>query len=242
MKRQRPAAMSTRRKQPIKKRKKDIITSFTTPVSHNLGGVGARLVEKKWVDVANYSSINTTPGIVLLNGVAQGTNSFNRLGRSCFNDSIWVRWWISAQSDAQDLYYNRVMLVWDFQPNQNLPAFGDICVDVTSTGAGTVTAISAQNLNNKKRFMILRDERFLTPTSETTPGGTFVVNDTPSGKGGLFKEWFVNLKGLEQTQNDVNATIGNITTGSLLLVFVNTDSSIVSNWYFNYAARLRFHD
>lgn len=229
---------------PRKKAKKDQIQRFINgPLVHGMNNASMR-EEKKWVDILGESQpITSTAGIVLINGIATGTNSFNRLGRGFFNLSVFVRYWFSPDSAANDLFYNRVLLVWDNQPNGALPLITDILADVSYTGGGHTDSSSGTNLNNKKRFGILRDARLLTPTSSSAGLGLLSVSDTPSANGKMADEWYVNLRGIETTCLSSTAAISDITTGALYFVYFNNDPALVSaDWYINYNIRLRFRD
>lgn len=113
--------------------------------------------ELKFVDTTNTNvNVTTTWQLVLVNGVAQGTDFNQRVGRKSsiksvlFNGNAFPPPVISANSAAGT--YMRYVIIYDAQPNSGtLPAGTDIFVN---NDPNTV-----MNLNNRDRFKVLMDVR-----------------------------------------------------------------------------------
>ena len=104
--------------------------AFPTRPMPGLTGTGlynarARGNEKKFIDVQTiYNAWNVSRSyIVLLNGVATGTDYNTRIGREVTMKSYYHRLFIT---DATNIQQVRCMLVYDKQPVGALPAITDI--------------------------------------------------------------------------------------------------------------------
>ena len=141
----------------------------------------------------------------LLNGIGQGTDANQRVGRTVEWQSLFIR--LSASVTATtaglpDKY--RVVIVYDKQNNASaaLPAPTDVFTDNAIQGL--------QNLDNRSRFVILLDKYFFLGPATTANGGVPTVVD---------KVWFLrkNIKFLRSVYNGAGATIGTINTGSIFI-------------------------
>jgi len=167
----------------------------------------------------------------LLNGVPQGTDYNNRVGRTVCFKSITLNWAVSAETAsfqyipavvvppiaqletvrlarAELTFGVRVMIVYDRQPNGNPPEIDDLLYSFSSNGTTTpaafnITSMAFNNLNNKDRFMVLLDKKF-TIGSEGGNLGAFVK-----------KHRRINL---ETQYNNVGGSISGIQTGAFYLL------------------------
>jgi len=190
-------------------------------------------VEKKYIDtaVSNYV-VNTTGSVTLLNGVATGDDATDRTGRKIQCESVQIRGFVYPEDDNTTAQMGRVMLVWDKQSNGgSAPAITDILTAATGT--------AFNNLNNRERFVIIRDHKFVFgPVSDTA---TQAIAGTYSGSPWAVDD-FVRLGPQYQTTfGGTTAAIGSITTGSLLLVTVGDNASGVAALA-RIRARVRFTD
>lgn len=175
----------------------------------------ARGQEKKFIDtnvVYNAWNVNRSY-IVLLNGVATGTDYNTRIGREVTMKSYYLRMFIT---DATNIQQVRCMLVYDKQPAGVLPAITDILQ--------YNNANSPNNLNNRDRFVIVSDKVYT-----TSPQGTEI----------RFVKKYKKLRTVT-TYNNTGNGIADIATGALYFVAVafNNVATTTLDGY----ARVRFVD
>lgn len=201
--------------------------------------------ELKIVDIANNTSIIPTGAIVPFPIPQEGSAFYNRIGRRVANRSIQFKGEIKptfTNAAAKWRLYNRLVLVYDRQPNGAYPAASDVLAGYTSAGVTTTTEKSMPNPNNKDRFVILKDHVMM-----TEPIG---ISGAPSAAGldvtlnNLYEiNWFVKLRGLETVLKASTGLIGDVTTGALFLLVINNDPVGASPaWKIELYTRLRFTD
>lgn len=98
--------------------------------------------------------IHSTGDVQVINTIAQGTGVDEILGREYIIKSIQLQGYAYSTADTGIRNFARILLVWDKDPNGTTADPGDILNDINSGGA---EALSMRNLNNRKRFIILRD-------------------------------------------------------------------------------------
>lgn len=154
------------------------------------GGVGDNTVNTTILPVSQ---------VILLNGVAQGNDFNTRIGRRFRMKSIQVRAFcgIGATPTAAVL---RVMVVIDYQANGTAVTKA-MLLATGGTGAADVT--SPMNLDNRSRFKIIWDE---------------FITFSPNGQTEFLWEDWKALRGMEVTNQSINADIAGIATGSIYLV------------------------
>ena len=175
----------------------------------------ARKMEKKFIDTnLVYNEWNVSPTyIVLLNGVATGTDYNTRIGREVTMTSYYNRLFIS---DITNVQLVRCMLVYDKQPIGALPAITDILQ--------YNNANSPNNLNNRDRFVVVSDK---------------VYTISPQGTEIRFAKKYKKLRTVT-TYNNTGAGIADIATGALYFVafaFNNVATTTLSGY-----SRVRFVD
>lgn len=137
-------------------------------------------------------------GITELNDVQQGAAFFERIGSKIVIKSIHLGLTLNATT-ATTMGSARVMLLYDRQSNGASPAFADL-LRINTAGAAILT--SGLNMQNKSRFLILRDQYFNLDPAQS-----------------LFHTLNWHVKGRWETEFKASGnTIGDIATGSLLLV------------------------
>lgn len=147
-----------------------------------LYNISSNSKEYKFVDTTLGTSnsptlVGTAPGtnFMLLNGLKLGTSAFSRIGNKITMKSLyWSLAFALSSSDADpgtDTNINnvpvRMMIVYDKQTNGALPGLSDLVTNVTGVDNNTARAIdvnSPNNLNNKDRFIVLADKRFVLQT------------------------------------------------------------------------------
>lgn len=168
----------------------------------------------------------TTGTVVLLDGVATGTDFTNRIGRKVNLASVYLRGDISYTATTADGGVAvRVMIVYDTQTNGAAPVVTDILT------ASTVTA--PNNLNNRDRFKTLMDKVFQLPGAHFVAAALTV--GSPQSK---------TVKKYKRLNHEVifggtAATVGSIQTGGLFLVMI---ADTVGASFMVWDSRVRFED
>lgn len=156
--------------------------------------------EFKRIDSTNATAISTTATYTLLNGVAQGNEYNQRIGRKIMMRKIMCRGYVKNE-DATPTE-TRIMIVYDKASNGVAPVLSDIVDGNEYNGF--------RNIDNVKRFQVLMDKRLVLQPSAADSVKPF----------NFYKNVFL------QTRHDgTTAGIGDITTGSLYLITVSNDAS-----------------
>lgn len=191
-------------------------------------GRGAR-PELKFVDVSMTNFVNATTGtITLINGIAQGSDFNNRIGRKVQIKSILLNGNLFSgppPSNAVQGVQGMIAIIYDTQPNSgSLPAYTDI---FQIADPNTV-----MNLNNRDRFKVLMKFR------KGVNGWVSTV--TPTVQGNPNNAIFSKYKkcNLEQIFSATGNTIGGISTGALYFTSVGDVTGSQIDWY----TRVRFSD
>lgn len=144
--------------------------------------------------------VNGFTGIMELNCVRQGTNSYNRIGSKIFMESIEIKVPVTTTiaNSSNSPAVVRYMMVYDRQPNKAFPVLNDII----AVNDGAVSLAAGVKASNMSRFVVLFDE--------------FFILDAAGGIGRFICE-FIPIN-LETVYGSNGGTIADITTGSLLLV------------------------
>jgi len=167
--------------------------------------------ERKYSDTTFAAlTCDTTGTVTLLNGLATGTDATARVGRRVTLKSFHIRGVLQPKATypgtARARSLNRVMVVWDNNPNGGtIAAIGDILATASST--------SHQNLNNRERFKVLMDV-------VTYQGACAAGSSAPE-----YGTDFNVVERFQRLNNDVQyggtaATIADIQKGALLLVTI----------------------
>lgn len=214
-------------------------------------GYGSKDGEKKTIDIPASGTgtgsltnlnFNSTGSVVLLNGVAQGTDYNARVGRKIVMKSLYVRGMIyieaavsggtlSATIPAQAA---RLILIADMQTNGAAPGLGDI---IQTTG--TSPNIEAQlNLNNRDRFKVLKDKVYTFGTMSTDDGGGISAGVGPA----MHSVKIYKKLNMETIFGGTDATIGSITSGGLYLVAIGSVAAGPADVNCRLTSRIRFTD
>lgn len=198
------------------------------------------------------SVVSTTAATVSVLPVPKlGSAFFNRLGNRTRGLSLTFTGNISltgTNAAALSEEFMRFIVFYDRRPNGAVPTPQDLIADTDSSGTQTTNIRSAVNMNNRDRFIILRDRKVLLPPvgvngAPSALAATLITdmsNDTHSGF--KFME-FIPLKGLETIYNSNGAgTIADISAGALNILVANSDASGSPAWQFTANVRYRFLD
>lgn len=206
-------------------------------------GVGLR-GETKAVDFA--TTVTTIPlnaaagNAATLNLVQAGSSFFNRIGRKIAMQSLYFNAdFIAAIAPALNQEYIRVMIVYDCQTNGASPIWSDVVQATTQNNATSSLVKDGFNLNNRDRFKILLDQRFLMPALLVATGAT---------DGGLSPtmnemkiQEFRKLGNLETQYgaDSAPAVIGDVRTGG---VFLMVQGDVGGQWNISWTCRIRYTD
>lgn len=194
--------------------------------------------ELKCFDLASTSQALSAAGVfVTLNAIPQGADFFQRIGRKVYNKSIRVTGFINNTATSATQEYGRVIIYYDSQPNAAIPALADLLQNANAAAA--TNNFSEININNRERFQILRDRRFILPPLTNTAGQltNFQVIDQLQQSFNI--DEFIKLRGLEAVYNATNGgTIADITSGSIGMLTLGS----TGNWEFTFSTRLRYYD
>lgn len=114
-------------------------------------------------------AIDSTPAVILLTTIANGSGSSDRVGKRIQYHDIELKWlWLSNASHLNNSA--NFMIVYDSSPNGALPAYTDILRDSAVT--------SLQNSDTRGRFTILFETQY-SDTYQTTATAAFAQNYGP---------------------------------------------------------------
>jgi len=189
---------------------------------------------------------STTGNVTCLNLIQVGSSMYNRIGRKVEMRSVRLTAQISTLNVTRATTtpdYYRVMLIYDRQTNGANPAMADFLQDTEQTGTNTTTSYSGLNMNNRERFVTIMDKKITLPQATCTAG--VLTNVYPNDCYLPIKiDEFRKLRGLTtHYRADSNpAVIGDISTGSLLVLSVSLVAAGQDIWEFTWNARLKYVD
>lgn len=224
---------------------------------------GNMATELKTCDYSNASEITGTPinifkaaggatASVLLNMPIEGSSFYNRIARRTRGVALNIMGFIKptlANAAAKPSQYARIMVIYDRQPNGAVPSLATILLDYDQGGTTTTQALSGINPDQRDRFMVLRDRKILLP-----PLGINGVAPTLQsvGTGGVNSDlkdsllvWneYIKLNGLEtQYKASTGGGIGDIASGSYLVVAIDSEDTSTSAWSLQWKVRYSFYD
>jgi len=186
-------------------------------------------------DAANSAAVEPTAaftGITEINNVVQGAGAYNRVGQKIVIQSVALKMNLHALCAAvggtNGYLTARVMIIYDRQTNGAFPAIGDI-LSANITTAPNLT--SGLNMARKSRFSIVADQYY-----------DFGPNGTTTATVSIFRNR-LNLE-TEYGAASTPAVIGDIATGSLLVLAFATRAGIATNYctFTDFSSRIRFND
>lgn len=141
----------------------------------------------------------------------------------------------------------RIIVVYDRAPNGAYPTTDAIVLGTDSLGGTTLDADQLPNVNNRERFLILRDQFFHLPplgAAGANPTNNYVMGFDPSAGGHKWDiDWYINLRGLKTTYLGDTSGIASIATGAIYVWTMSTgDTNASPAWGFAGVSRLRWVD
>lgn len=203
-------------------------------------GPGNPASQIQW-PLATFSTANP---ITVLNLISPGSSMFNRIGRKVSMKSIHIQGFFNWNFlDNPGGQFARIMVVYDKQTNGAVPNITDILQDQCNNTGGDApinVATSGVNLNNRDRFEVITDRRFYLPGFQNA-NGLFLPTATADD---MHVEVYSKLKGREVhfKADSVPCVIGDIATGSLLLLTFGATALNLAVWTFTGSIRLRYSD
>jgi len=201
------------------------------------------------VNTTNGSSIavfpfNDTPTLTPLNIITSGSSMFNRIGRKVSMKSVHIQGAFTTTGNTSTVpQFARLIVIYDKQPNGALPNYTDVITDqINNTGGDTKISgpRSGINLNNRDRFEMLIDRRWVLPDCPPTQvAGRYTCTADM-----LHFEIFKKLKDREvhYKQDSSPGVIGDIATGSLVIITLGDLNAGSEGWNGYLSIRLRYSD
>lgn len=200
--------------------------------------VSTNAPEMKHVDHAEDTILlnNTTPeSFVLLNGVATGTNNYNRNGNKISPVSVDIDFFVTNNTVLATQPV-RVALIWDKQPKTDgtFPTSSDIWADVESDGQQYTSPFSGRNYTTTDRFVCLASEEVFLLANQNNSAGRHTLS----------RRWIRSLRGLPCQFKATTASLGSISTGALYMVVYGNYLALSATNTINvyYDVRFKFLD
>lgn len=201
--------------------------------------------ELKALDVpAGTVSLNQTGSVTALNLIRVGSTFCNRIGRKIEMKSLRIVGAIAPIRTVAAQDYVRIMLVYDRQANGALPALADVIQTTDQATTNSTSSFSGINLNNRDRFVMLRDHHVTLPSATYTAG----VITNPGFSDPVSRTFniddYIKLGSLvtQYKADSAPAVIGDIASGSILLVTVGAAVAGQEGFNFQLETRLRYRD
>lgn len=188
--------------------------------------------ELKYVDLAG-TNVGTTAtwSVVLLNGLALGTDITARIGRKCCMKSILFRInhfnSLTASANYSNGISGRCALVYDAQPNSGSTPSG-LTIFVANTPQ------TPNNLDNRDRFKIIADWTWQINAFVLTAGSALSTGNPQNVPRVIYRRLNHDM-----IFSGVGATQGDISTGAMYLVYI---SDAAGGAQLDFHSRIRFTD
>lgn len=216
-----------------------LMRTMTPRAPQRISKYGGSRTEVKSFDVTvtggNLRDIATTPqgaepaaaflGITELNCIQQGAAFYQRIGTKVMMKSLELKFIMQANGVVMTLATGgvtiRYMVVYDRQPNKTFPSLADVLA--VNDGAATFNA--GVDMTNRSRFVVLCNQFYAFDVAQDYT---------------LHVHKFIPLN-LETEFGASGNTIGDLTTGSLLLIAFSSNAAIDCNLN-QVSSRVRYMD
>lgn len=182
--------------------------------------------------------------VLLLNSPILGTERYNRIGRRIQVKSVHVHWTLHPvqpvpTSVPEDLVF---FLVWDLEAGAT-PALTSLLQTVDGAGVTNSSVTSQINLDNSKRYIILKRKNVPLRVCGTATGALpcngaafqAMSND-------LDFKWNVKVNRTTQFNAGNTGVIGDITNGALLVCWWTSLGAGLPTSFLDVSARCRYYD
>lgn len=173
------------------------------------------------------SNIASAGALQLLNGVDQGTDYTQRIGRKIILKSLFFRvnFFPSATTASPTGTICRLLIVYDCQTNSAAPAVTDILQAAEYD--------APMNLNNRDRFKVIYDKYIMMCATAYTTGALTAGDPCPK----MLSKY--KKMSLEEIFSGTANTVGSIATGSIYAMLIaSSNNTVQADSYF----RVRFED
>lgn len=174
-----------------------------------------------------------------------GAAYYQRIGLGIKTFSLEIRGDITitkSNINPTSQQYARIIVFYDRQTNGNNPGLADFLLSTDTGGGVTSNVFSGLSPLNRKRFMILRDDKFMLPAV-----GALGVQDTSQGQvyskaQDMQYHQYIPVGGLMTLFKGSTGAVADIATGGLFLLVLGEDTNATAAWTFTYNARASFVD
>lgn len=182
--------------------------------------------------------------VMLLNSPMLGTDRNNRIGRKIQIKSAHIHVSIHPvtpvpTSVPEDLVF---LLVWDLEAGAT-PALSSLLTNIDTAGTASVSVIGMQNLDNSKRYKILKRKNIPLRVCGTATGAlpcngaAFQANQDT-----LDFKWNIKCNLLTQFNSGNTGVIGDITNGALVFCWWTSLGAALPTSDFDVTSRIRYYD
>ena len=173
------------------------------------------------------TTVSSTGTVTLINGVAQGTDFNQRIGRKITMKSIFSKFFLVPNSTLNSVNGNivRVMIFYDAQTNAAAPSVSDVLA--------TNAYDASLNLNNRDRFKIILDKYYTIGAAVYSSGALAAGSPKPA----YCKKY--RKCSLDVIFGATGATVGSIQSGGLFMLTIAAVTDVT--WCDTYH-RMRFID
>jgi len=205
--------------------------------------------ERKTVDLFGVTGgglvttiVSTTPSISLINGIALGTEVFNRIGRKTRMHSLQIIGRFAPYTNVPVTDKVRIVIVYDRQGSTagTAPVWGEVFSSQDAAGTVSATNWAFNNSSNFERFLILADDRFTLPNAPTA--AVNVANNLMDYNQKTMYKKFIKLKNLTTHFGQVGVSAALPTTGAIYLMVMGEVPLATAPYSFDWCGRLRFDD
>lgn len=183
--------------------------------------------------------ITTTGTFILLNDVPNGSQYFQRVGTKVTMRNLHLTGFITNTATSAAADWVRIMVVYDRQTNGALPASADLISSIASSGTTSSMGLDFLNLNNRDRFTVLRNKKYVLPTVTNTAGVLTNVGVIDGAYPTVHFDEFITMKEMVAQFKASAGSVADIASGSLLLY---VQSQGTASWSFTWSSRLRYDD
>lgn len=213
----------------------------------NAKATDPRKVEAKAVDLPITTfPVDTTGKVQLINGLVVGANAFQRIGRKISLLSVrmtgYIQWAQAGTTPSTE--YLRVALVYDKQPDGVSPTWAQVFTTVDSGGTATSTSTAQPNLDNKDRFIILRDMRYKADFVTANAGGPPLIQPSAQTECKWVFDEFIRLKGIptQYSATSNTGTVSDVQTGGLFVLTLGSSASVDTQYSSRIWTRVKYTD
>lgn len=196
--------------------------------------------EKKYMDLSALgTTLDETPGFLLLNPVVQGTSSTTRIGKQITMKSLLFRFFIRAQHQATTpgIQFNnacRLIIVYDLQPNGVAPSASDL-LENTLAGLGIVSPLQR---SYSSRWKVLYDKMYMIQSPFVTASGAALTTFAQ-----IYDQVYLKMNHTAEYDPTSNTgTFADLKTGALWLVALSDNNTLAQQPLLTYWTRLRYTD